>query len=82
MKALTDAVSLWMRRFSFRVINIIDYQIQLVIVAIAILGPTISKHTPRSHRMLLEEGQHLIVKQLRGRERVFIVYNLVKATFA
>ena len=68
MEALTDAVGLWIHCFSFRVINIIERQIQLVSVAAAIFGPTISQHSQQSHGVLLEEGQNLIVKQLRSGE--------------
>ena len=47
MEALTDAIGLWMLRFGFGVINIIDRQIQLVSVAVvtaAILGSTIGEY--------------------------------------
>ena len=74
MEALTDAIGLGMLRFGFGVINIIDRQIQLVrvtVMASAILGSTIGKHPQQSHRMLLEKGQDLIVKQLCGGERGF-----------
>ena len=34
-----------------------------------ILGPTVGQHPQQSHRVLFEEGQHLIVEQLHGCER-------------
>ena len=72
MEALADAVGLRALGLGPGVVDVLDRQIELVLMALgaaAVLGAAVGEHAVQRDRLLLEERQHPIIQQIGGRDR-------------
>ena len=79
MEALTDAVGLRALALGARVIDVFDREVELVFVALrvaAVLAAAIGKHAQQLDIVLIEERQHAVIEQIRGRDRRFAIVQL------
>src|SRR5262249_36534608 len=82
MEAFTDAVGLRALGLGARVIDVLDREIELVLVAFGIaaeLAAAISQHAQELDIVLLEEWQHSVIEQIGRRDRRLAVVELGKA---
>src|SRR6185437_4912063 len=79
VEALTDAVRLRAVRLGARVIDVLHREVELVFVALrvaAVLAAAIGKHAQQLDIVLIEERQHAVIEQIRGRDRRFAIVQL------
>ena len=79
VEALTDAVGLRALGLGARVIDVLHREVELVFVALrvaAVLAAAIGKHAQQLDIVLIEERQHAITEQIRGRDRRFAIVQL------
>ena len=79
MEALTDAVGLRALGLGARVIDVLHREVELVFVALrvaAVLAAAIGKHAQQLDIVLIEERQHAVIEQIRGRDRRFAIVQL------
>jgi hypothetical protein len=74
VKALADAVGLWVIGFRLGVLDVVQGQVQLVIMLFwpaAVFRPTISHNADQPNALLFEEWQHTIIEQVGSSDRRF-----------
>ena len=67
-----NPIGLWAPHFRLGVVNVFHRQAQLILVAVwrpTVLSPPISQHPTEWNAVLLEEGHHPSIEQIRRRQR-------------
>src|SRR5205085_2980211 len=80
MKALADSVGLWALGLGAAVIDVLDRQVELVLVAFpaAELGAAIGQHPAQPEAVLIIKRHHAVVEDLGGGNRGLAVIQLGK----
>ncbi len=84
MEAFADAVRLRRHRFRFRMVDIVDGQIQLVIMLLhltAVFPPPVGQDSQHRKSLSLIEGQYAIIEQVGGGDRCFTRIQLAVCHF-
>ncbi|CFV32315.1 Uncharacterised protein [Yersinia similis] len=74
VETLTDAIRLRRHRFRFRMVNIVDGQIKLIIMlfhATTELCPSVGQYPQHWQALRLVERQHAVIQHVSGCDRCF-----------
>jgi len=79
VEALTDSVRLRALGLGAGVINILDCEVELILMALwiaTIFAATVGQHAQQPNVMAIEQRDHLVIEKIGGRDRRLAVIGL------